>query len=219
MSDRRPRPTKPVEPVKTGWVLAGRLGSPSEPHVLAVLATRYEALGKSMELSRAAVQRVEQIPGGRPMELIEQLAKANDATRSTRRSAGVHLMLDVTRSPEARHLAFERLPDVQVVLIVKGVRADWSLPYRLLGRLTLMSGMSALMARQQLAVTVRDSEDGRRFTLAKVREVLAKAQARPPTLDDEELALGGSVDDDAALVMALGAWVAHEEIPSPWRED
>jgi hypothetical protein len=201
-----------------GWVLAGRVGSPAEPHVLAVLATRYEALGKTMQLSRASVQRVQLLPGGSLNALLDLMAMACDAARLTNPRAGMHVPVDVTRSPEARHLVFERLPEAQPVLIVRGVRADWDVPYRLLGRLTLMSGMSALLARQQLAASIVDSDDPLRFTRDRLREVLGKAQARPPALDDEELALGGSVDDDAALCVALGAWWAHEQIPSPWKE-
>jgi hypothetical protein len=150
--------------------------------------------------------------------LFDLMALASDAARFTNPRAGLHTPLDVTRSPEARHLAFERLPEVQPVLVVRGVRAEWDVPYRLLGRLTLMSGMSALLARQQLAVSIVDTDDPLRFTRDRLREVLGKAQARPPTLDDEELALGGSVDDDAALCVALGAWWAYEMTPNPWKE-
>jgi hypothetical protein len=110
----------------------------------------------------------------------------------------------VSRSPEVRHLAMERVPDLVPVLVPATPRTDWSLPFMLLGRPTLLSHMSVMLAQRQLrAGELETGGDERRMGRDRVREVLAKAQARPQKLDDEELALGGSVDDDAALCVAL----------------
>jgi hypothetical protein len=212
----RERP-RAVEPVKEGWVLAARCGTPAEPHVLAVLGARWEAQGRSMGLTLATISRVETLPGGDAGSIVSRLEDAREAMVAAKPRGGHHVWLDVSRSPEVRHLAIASVPDLVPVLVPATPRTDWSLPFMLLGRPTLLSHMSVMLAQRQLrAGELETGGDERRMGRDRVREVLAKAQARPQKLDDEELALGGSVDDDAALCVALAGWVASYHCPDPW---
>jgi hypothetical protein len=206
-----------VEPVKEGWCIAARMGSPAEPHTLAVLGARWEAQGRSMDLTLATIGRVETLPGGDAGSIVDRLAAARTAALDAKPRGGFHVYLDVTRSPEVRHLAMDAIPECVPVMVPTGPRMDWSVPFFIVGRITLLSHMSVLLAQKRLrAGALEAGGDERRMDRDRVREVLAKAQARPQKLDDEELALGGSVDDDAALCVALAAFVAAYNAPDPW---
>jgi hypothetical protein len=206
-----------LEPVKEGWSIAARVGSPAEPHVLAVLGARWEAQGRSMGLTLATISRVETLPGGDAGSLVDRLEAARQAVVDAKPRGGWHVYLDVTRSPEVRHMAMERVDGLVPIMVPAAPRHVWSGPYLLLGRPTLLSHMAVMLAQRQLrAGTLETGGDERRMDRDRVREVLAKAQARPQRLEDEELALGGSVDDDAALCVALAAFVASYNTPDPW---
>lgn len=184
---------------------------------MAVIGARWEAKGRSMELTLATITRVETMPGGDAGTLIERLSAARKAVLAANPLGGWHIYLDVTRSPELRHLAMEAVPDTVPVMVPAAPRHVWSGPYLLLGRATLLSHMAVMLAQRQLRAGSLETEgDERRMDRDRVREVLAKAQARPSKLEDEELALGGSVDDDAALCVALAAFVASYNTPDPW---
>jgi hypothetical protein len=214
------RGTPPLEPVlalvKEGYVIAARLGTPLEPTVYIAAHTRYERRVRSMELTVATLVHGELQPGGSVAAMIDRLVELEQHAIGRVGQAGVSLYVDVTRSPQVYRMAAEAIPEAMPITLVAGDIDRANAPFRVLGRLRLLSHMAMLLSLRVLrsGIARLDPSDPNLLTDQRIKQAFGAAQIRPPKLAADELLTESNADDDVAMTAGLAAYAATEQAPS-----
>jgi hypothetical protein len=207
---------EPLALLKEGYCIAARIGSPLEPAVMIVAHTRYERRQLNMELAVATLVHGELQPGGNVSSFLDRMVELQQHAQERVGAAGVALYLDLTRSPQTYILAAEVLPDALPCQIRVGDLDLGSPPFRMLGRLRLLSHMSMLLSRRVLRAGIArtEADNPNLLTDERIRQAFGAAQVRPPKLEPDELLTESNADDDVAVASGLAAYAASENAPS-----
>lgn len=220
MSRYDPTPVRRAAHVKRGVVVACRLGDPLHPHALVVAGTRHDYLGGRMELTRLSLELVESLPGNIGA-ITERLAGIMPvAEQRAKEGLGKHmLIIDQTRQQNAHRIMLERLTVDVLLLVTTHGRLTASVPYWVVGRVTLLSHLSVQLSRPGVvAVLEPASDDVRVLRPQQVRDALAAAQSKAPKEEPDAFVVEGTTQDDVALAIAAAAQWAELGGPDPWVE-
>ena len=189
-------------------------GSAADRHTIIVLGSRYDRVGREMLLSQCVVHWAVQPPAGDLGGLLARINKLHDRAQRESPDLPVEIALDLTRNP----LAMEGFSlDPELFMITTTGLSRIQPPYRLVGRLMLLSQLQVLLRDRKLAVVLPEQHnDNLVVTKAKLEIALANVQLKMPKIELEEAFLSDTgPEDDLAICAGLGVLLCQERmIPS-----
>lgn len=209
------RPSYPEEPVwvafRNAFTIIARLaGVASERHTVLVLGGRYERVGTSLFLSRAVLHHALQLPYGGFISLAARIERIRDFAQKQTPEIPVECAIDVTRSPNA----WDGIPgDFSLFKIGVSDTERFVPPYRYLGRLNLLSSLQVLLRDRKIAMALPTEADPPVVTSDQLERALATVTSKLPKSEvDDHLLSETGPDDDLALTVGLGFYLANERL-------
>jgi hypothetical protein len=199
--------------VKTGILGAVRLGDPSFPHIVTISRNSYHNHDGEMILTEQSVEMVQTLYGS-PQAMVDRLLRIRPkALREAEDGLGdFHLVIDVSRSPEAWRMVLDKLPVSVFLAVTTHGRLHPDNPYWLVGRVTLMSHLATQVARGVIKFA-QPPDQPDLLTPDKVREALVAARNKAPKVEVDDFLTDTTTNDDVALTLAAAA---EKFQPVPW---
>jgi hypothetical protein len=194
------------------WIVTGRLGTPTLPHVFTAIRAAWQLDRKRMVLQELRIGTVELVPGGNITAFAEHL-RAMHKTMMEKATDKAHTYADITRSIEAEPRVHDILPECTVAKIVNPASKGWSLPFMEVGRPLIFSKLQVYMSDHKIQSGMRrQDDDPLKWNWANVRTALSVVSQKPPQVANEEL--DASTDDDVILALGLSVYCADMDEPS-----
>jgi hypothetical protein len=204
---------KILRPWAETWIVTGRLGTPTLPHVFVAVRTGWQLDNKRMALSEIRIGTVELVPGGNIKSFGEHLAQMHK-TMLEKRGVSHYTYADITRSIEAEPRVHELVPQATMVRILNPASKGWSLPFMEVGRPLIFSKMQVYLSDHKIHSGMRKTDDDPlKWSWASVRTALSTVGQKPPSSQGEEGTEHGT-EDDVILALGLAIYCADMDEPS-----